>query len=244
MGRATGVSAGISGGFAAGGRRRLRICGPGCLIVTIADGGTLAIHRRVRWTMRASSTAHVGCALALLLGGCSSPERREIPASPEAASAEEASPEDERCATFVDSFSIVLSDGSRYAETHNDVCGGRSCVLDGSGGVVPVACLPAPEPQLGITARRLLGPLFEVRASSEGIAGFSVVEWTPAASRMVLERDLGLAGQVEASVVDGRVALVANCDLEARDCTPLAALEAPDVSRSWWLDASGRLESR
>ena len=113
MGRATGVSAGISGGFAAGGRRRLRICGPGCLIVTIADGDTLAIHRTVRWTMRASSTAHVGCALALLLGGCSSPERREIPASPEAASAEEASPEDERCASFVDSFSICLLYTSR-----------------------------------------------------------------------------------------------------------------------------------
>jgi hypothetical protein len=190
--------------------------------------------------MRASSNAYAVGAVAILLGCSSSPERPEIPPNP-TASTEAASLEEERCASFTDSFSIVLPDGSRYVETHNDVCGGRTCEIDTSGQLALVACLPAPEPQLGITARLLVGQWFEVRASSEGIAGFSVVEWTPAASRIVLERDLGLAGQVEARVVDGRVALVANCDLEVPDCPLLAAPDAPPISRSWWLDASGQL---
>ena len=147
--------------------------------------------------------------------------------------------EEERCATFTDTFSIALADGRRYVEHHNDVCGSRSCEVESEGHHTAVECLPAPAPQLAINARRLRDEWFEVRASSEGLAGFAVVTWSPAARRIVLERDLGLAGQVEALDVDGRIALTANCNLALPEC-PL--IDGP--SRSWWLDASGALSPR
>lgn len=177
--------------------------------------------------------------LALLFGCSGSIERVDLAAAHEVGP-QVADPETERCGVFTDTFAIELPDRTRYVETHNDVCGGRTCALEGSEGLVPVRCLPAAQPWSGIRARHLAGSWFEVRSASEGIAGFAVIEWTPAATRVVLERDLGAQGQVEARVIEGRVALVADCDLEVPGCPLLGPPDAPRT-RTWWLDPSGRL---